>query len=40
MADMDVLKGNTLALEAIAQQLQKSNDLSAAIAARFTKEDE
>ena len=40
MAEYDVLKGNTLALEAIASQLQKSNDLSAAIAARFSKEDE
>ena len=40
MADYDVLKGNTLALEAIADQLQKSNDLSAALASRFTKEDE
>jgi len=36
----DLLKGNTLALEAIAEQLQKSNDLSAALAARFAKEDE
>ena len=36
----DMLKGNTLALEAIAEQLQKSNDLSAALAARFAKEDE
>ena len=36
----DMLKGNTLALEAIAEQLQKSNDLSAVLAARFAKEDE
>ncbi len=36
----DLLKGNTLALEAIAEQLQKSNDLSAKLAARFAKEDE
>jgi hypothetical protein len=36
----DLLKGNTLALEAIAEQLQKSNDLSAVLAARFAKEDE
>ena len=36
----DLLKGNTLALEAIAEQLQKSNDLFAALAARFAKEDE
>lgn len=36
----DLLKGNTLALEAIAEQLQKSNDLSAALASRFAKEDE
>ena len=40
MADQDLLKGNTLALEAIAEQLQKSNDLSAQLAARFAKEDE
>jgi hypothetical protein len=36
----EMLKGNTLALEAIAEQLQKSNDLSAVLAARFAKEDE
>ena len=40
MAEQDLLKGNTLALEAIAEQLQKSNDLSAQLAARFAKEDE
>jgi hypothetical protein len=36
----DLLKGNTLALEAIAEQLQKSNDLSAQLVSRFAKEDE